>query len=90
MFTMLQFRILVLPDEGSDTTGVVYKKKLRGYHGLMNGISHSDPDDSESPMTPEVHHNHVVFVREGAVEVEIDGVTYLAMHINNVVGYISD
>lgn len=89
MLNLLPLRILVLLDEGSNTAGMVTEQNLNGYDdSLKVQACHEDPDDPESPMIPKHYHCHVVFVREGAVEVEIGGVAYLAMHINNVVGYL--
>ena len=37
---------------------------------------------------PEITSDHVLFCKEMATEVEVDGVEYMAMHVNAVVGVI--
>lgn len=87
-FELIRARILVLPDEGKDTQGMIVLDELFGYACL--GIVPEQPENPEDPIGVPVRCNHVVFTKEGAVEVEIDGVTYLAMHRNNIVGIITD
>ena len=85
MLHLLPFRVLVLVDEDSDTTGVIFQSNLRGYTGLIDNVT---PENPEDPPEEPVVYDHIVFAKEGTVEVEIDGVTYLAMHLNSIVGYI--
>lgn len=87
-FELLSDRLLVLPDENSNTTGVISAHDTDGWRGLT--IAPEIPENPENPIMPPEYYTHVVFVREGAVEVEIDGITYLAMHRNNIVGTLSD
>lgn len=78
-------RILVLPDEGDKpSTGIVVRRSMRG-----GGIFKSSPS-GHVPTPPPEESDHVVFVREMAVEVEIDGINYLAMAQESVVGIIPD
>ena len=90
MFTLLSYRILVLPDEGENDRGVIFQHNLREFRCLTSSGVPIDPEDPEQGMTDDIYHDHVVFVSEGTVEVEIGGVTYLAMHIDNIVGYLTD
>ena len=69
-------RILVLLDTGSESTGVIFQRSARG-GGFFKGGS-----------DPEIESAHVLFCKEMAVPVEIDGVEYLAMHANAIVGLI--
>ena len=69
-------RILVLLDEGSITTGVIFRRSAQG-GGFFKGSS-----------DPEIESNHVLFNKEMATPVEIDGIEYWAMHVNAVVGII--
>lgn len=91
MFNLLQNRIRVLADEGSDTTGVIVENKLQGYGGLSNHITSEPPESPEDPPIeiPPTVHNHIVFIKEMAVEVEIDGASYLVMTVDAIAGYIT-
>lgn len=71
-------RILVLLDEDSQTTGVVSHRSSQG-GGLFIGA-----------YNPIVESAHVLFVKEMATEVKVDGVEYMAMHINAIVGVIPE
>lgn len=73
--------ILVLPDDGSETTGVIFRRSPMGggvFKVAFGGIGGS-----------EIEYEHILFVKEMATEVEVDGVEYMAMHENAVVGLIS-
>lgn len=71
-------RILVLPDEQSESTGVIFRRSALG-GGFFKGSS-----------DPEISSDHVLFIKEIATPVEIDEVEYLAMHVNAVVGIIPE
>ena len=92
MFNLLQDRVRVLADEGSDTVGVIVENKLQGYGGLTNHIASLPPENPEDPPIeiPPTVHNHIVFTKEMTAEVEIDGVSYLVMTVGAIVGYITD
>lgn len=87
-FELISGRVLILPDDGSETTGVIVAHDTMGWRGLT--IVTEVPINPEDPPVPPKYYTHVVFVKEGAVEVEIDSVTYLAMHRNNIIGTLSD
>ena len=76
-------RCLVLADEDSKTTGVIFRKSAQGFFRLEQGQALID--EQQSPAVP---YDHVLFIKEGAVEVEINGVEYLCMHQSNIVGVI--
>ena len=92
MFNLLQDRVRVLVDEGSDATGIIVENKLQGYGGLTNHIASEPPENPEDPPIeiPPTVHNHIVFIKEMAAEVEIDGTSYLVMTVNAIVGYMTD
>lgn len=69
-------RILVLLDDGSETTGTIFRKSVQG-GGHFKGSG-----------DPEIISDHVLFIKEMATRVEIDEVEYWAMHIEAVVGLI--
>lgn len=71
-------RILVLLDDGSETTGTIFRKSGQGGG---NFVGSSDP---------EIISDHVLFVKEMATRVEIDEIEYWAMHVNAVVGIIPE
>ena len=79
---------MVLLDEGSTNTGTVFQSDLAGYRGFTHPIA--VPEDPDSPYLPVESYDHVVFVKEMATEVEIDDVSYQAMHRNAVIGVITD
>jgi co-chaperonin GroES (HSP10) len=73
--------ILVLPDAPDATTGVVFRRSKMGggrFQG-MNGSAVPIPESS-----------HVLFVKEMATEVNVNGVEYLAMYERAIVGLIKD
>jgi len=69
-------RILVLLDEDSETTGIIFRRSAQG-GGFFKGSS-----------DPEIESNHILFNKEMATPVEIDDIEYMAMHVNAVVGVI--
>jgi len=71
-------RILVLLDEGSETTGVIHRRSAQG-GGVFKGS-----------VDPVIESSHVLFVKEMATKVEIDDVEYSAMHEAAVVGLIPE
>ena len=75
-------RILVSPDEESDTSGTIVLRSPMGGGRFI--VSYGGVGGTET------EYSHVLFVKEGCTEVEIDGVDYLAMHQDNVVGLIPD
>ena len=74
--------ILVLPDDGSETTGTIFKTS-----GMGGGVFISPLIQMQEAPIP---HRHILFVKEMSTEVEVDGVEYLAMHETAVVGLIPD
>lgn len=74
--------ILVLPDVGSETTGMIVRKSSMG-GGVFNSVL------IQSQQIPS-QHTHILFVKEMATEVQVDGIEYLAMHEHVVVGLIPD
>ena len=75
-------RILVLPDEGDKaTTGVIFRRSQEGGGNFIGQVN---------DMTHPVQANHVLFVREMAVEVQVNSIEYLAMHERAVVALIPD
>ena len=73
-------RILVLPDAGSETTGTIVLRSPMGGGRFIVSFGGVGGTEEE--------YNHVLFVKEGCTEVEIDNATYFAMHQDNVVGLI--
>ena len=73
-------RILVLPDVGQDPDriGTVVLRSAQG-GGFFKGSS-----------DPEIESAHVLFAREMASPVMVDGVKHYAMHRNAVVGIIPE
>lgn len=71
--------ILVLEDVSGATTGTITR------HSKMGGCRFHDQDVGTG-TPPE--NTHILFVREMVTEVIVDGVEYLAMHANAVVGLI--
>lgn len=72
--------IIVLLDEDSQTTGTVVERSPMGggrFRAITGGVGGSD-----------LEYDHVLFAKEMATEVEVDGVEYLAMHQSAVVGLI--
>ncbi len=73
-------RILVLPDgaAGSSSTGIIFRRSALG-GGFFKGSS-----------DPEIESSRVLYARNMATVVEIDGIEYMAMHVNAVVGLIPE
>jgi co-chaperonin GroES (HSP10) len=73
-------RILVLPDEGeTPSTGTIYRRSEMGGGHFVGSVPGRNPI---------VESDHILFVREMATEVEIDGIEYMVMHEHAVVGVI--
>ena len=72
--------ILVLPDDGSETTGTIFKTSAMGGGIFISPLVQMQ----EVPAT----HHHVLFVKEMSTEVNVNGIEYLAMHESAVVGLI--
>ncbi len=73
--------ILVLPDGVGATTGTIFRRSPLG-HGHFYGHN--------GTSNPLAEQSHILFAKDMAAEVIIDGIEYLAMHINAVVGLIKD
>lgn len=74
-------RILVLPDPGENpTTGTIFQRSTMGGGRFLVG--------SGGGLGGESEYNKVLFIREMTTEVEIDGVEYLAMSADAIVGLI--
>ncbi len=74
--------VLVLPDPGElPTTGVIVRRSSEG------GGKFESSNRTDGPL---ISYDHVLFVREMTTEVDVDGVEYLAMNQNAVVGLIPD
>ena len=74
-------RILVLPDEGDKpTTGTIFRRSTMGGGHFKVG--------SGAGLGGENEYDHILFAREMTTEVEVNGVGYLAMHTNAVIGLI--
>jgi len=73
-----EYRILVLLDEDSQTTGTITHRSIMGggYFKVYSTIGISEEYD------------HVLFAKEMATEVEVDGIEYMAMHEDAIVGLI--
>ncbi len=78
----------MIPDEGSEVTGVIFLRSAQGFCRIEEG--QPAPENPEDPQLPAIPYDHILFIKEGAVEVEISGVAYLCMHQSNIVGAIPD
>ena len=86
-FNLIRGRLLILPDTGKDDRGVIYKSNLGGWRCLEISPEPTEPGE----FSPQIeNYNHIIFIKEMATEIEIDGVTYLAMHRNAIVGILTD
>lgn len=72
-------RVLVLPDETGATTGTIEQVADLGSVKLDTKGTYEYPTDVG---------RRILFIREMATEVEVNGVEYLAMHEDAVVGLI--
>jgi len=73
-------RILVLPDEESETTGnIILRSPMGGGRFIVS---------SGGVGGVEAEYSHALFTKEGCTEVTINDVNYLVMHQDNVVGLI--
>ena len=75
-------RILISPDEGeTPSTGTIYRRsEMGGGHFVV----------SVPGRNPVVEGERVLFVREMATEVEINGIEYMAMCQDAIVGIIPE
>jgi len=80
-------RFLVLLDEGSNCTGIIQSKSAQGYRRF---IIPQEPVDPSQPSPTVQEYDHVLFVKEMAETVEVNGVAYIAIHGNAIVGLIPD
>jgi len=74
--------ILVLPDVDDDTTptGTIFKRSEMGCKRLAGRTGEYDV----------IEGNHILFVKEMAVKVKVNGVKYYAMNSRAVVGLIPE
>jgi len=75
-------RIFVLLDADSQTTGTIAGRSPMGggvFKVAFGGVGGSDR-----------MYDHVLFIKEMATPVEVDGIEYMAMHETAVVGLIPD
>ena len=73
-------RIFVLLDADSQTTGTIVGRSPAGggiFKVAFGGVGGSDRT-----------YDHVLFIKEMATPVEVDGIEYMAMHQSAVVGLI--
>ena len=80
-------RCLIRVDEDSNTTGVIFKVSESGFRRLVEG---QPIPENGTPQPSAIPYAHVLFIKESSTEVEVNGVEYLAMHQNNIVGLIPD
>lgn len=85
---LMKGRLLVLLDDGEDDRGVIFQSNLGGYSGLV--VPRELPEDPEDPIPPIEQYNHIIFVKEMATEIEVDGVAYQAIHRDAIVAVITD
>lgn len=87
-YHLMRGRLIVLPDAGSDTTGVVIESNLGTYRGLYmpRESPPSDPNDQWPFRIPNLH---VVFIKEMTAEIEIDGTVHKVMNMDAIVALIS-
>ena len=71
--------VLVLEDAPGETTGTIFR------HSEMGGARFHDQNGGAGAPA---ENTHILFVREKVTEVIVDGVEYLAMHKNAIVGII--
>jgi len=71
--------VLVLEDAPGETTGTIFR------HSEMGGARFHDQNGG---VGAPAENTHILFVREKVTEVIVDGVEYLAMHKNAIVGII--
>lgn len=74
--------ILVELDADSQTTGTIIRRSMMG-GGQFKAVS-------DNGSGPEISYDHVLFCKELATEIEIEGLEYLVMHQSSVVGLIPD
>ncbi len=81
-FTLLKFRVRVELDAGKTNMGTIVEENLGGYPGLFV--------NPQTGVEAPVRYTHIVFLKEGAEEIEVDGETFVVMHMHNILAYISD
>lgn len=90
-YHLMRGRLRVLVDDDAENRGIVVEANLGTYMGLyMPIVEPEDPEDPEDPTAPRVYNNHVVFIKELAAEVEVDGTVYVVMNMDAVVALITD
>jgi len=89
-FKLLDNQLLVLVDEGETNIGRIVQNNFRTQREFKVPADWYDPENPPDPLPEPTENTHVVFVREMADEVEIDGITYMGMHKNAVIGLIPD
>jgi len=72
---------LVLKDEGTDNIGRIFR------HSEMGGARFHDQNGGSGEPSLDTH---VLFVKEMSTEVNVDGVEYLAMNEDIIVGLIPE
>lgn len=87
-FNLISDALLVLVDEGEDDRGIIYAHNLTS--GILSLPRTTPPPLEPTPISEAEFHSHIVFAKDMATEVEINNVSYQAMNINAVVGYITD
>lgn len=87
-YLLLDNRLLVLLDAGEDDRGMIVQSDLRSHRDFTVPANSYDPENPPDPLPADTDYNHVVFVKEMATEIEIDGVSYRGMHKNAVVAII--
>ena len=81
-FTLLKYRVRVELDDGKNNMGEIVEENLGGYPGLFTA--------PQTGVEDPVRHTHILFVKEGAEEVEVGGETFVVMHMHNILAYIED
>ena len=85
-FHLISDALLVLLDEGEVDRGIIHAHNLTS--GILTLPRITPPPLDPSPIPEAEYHSHIIFAPEMTTEVEIDNVTYSAMNINAVVGYL--
>lgn len=85
-------RVLVTLDEGQQNVGRIVQHTCEGEARLMITSEPQEvPIGEEPPPVAEIErYDHIVFIKEMSDEVEIDGVTYLAMSVDAILAVIPD
>lgn len=85
-------RVLVTLDDGEQNIGRIVQHTCEGESRLMITPEPQEvPNGEEPPPVAEIgRYDHIVFVKEMSDEVEIDGVTYIAMSADAILAVIPD